>query len=72
MQISAEFMGTTPKSSVGSQYFTLTDVKLNVRNVVPPMVFSQWMSRVRVDKLSRGSAQTHFTLCFGKLDQVFF
>jgi hypothetical protein len=34
VQISVEFMGTIPKSMVGSQYFTLAEVKLNAQNVV--------------------------------------
>lgn len=72
MQFSAGFMGTFPKSTVGSQYFTLKVVELNARNAAPPVAFSRWMSRVRVDRLTRGSAQIQFTLLFGKFDQLFF
>lgn len=31
VQFSVEFMGTFPKFMVGSQYFTLSEVKLNAR-----------------------------------------
>lgn len=51
VQFGAEFMGTFPRSLVGSQYFNHTDVKSNVQNTVQPTTFSMWMSRVRVNKL---------------------
>ena len=61
-------MGSFPKSIVGLQYFTLT----NARHIVPHRAFLGWMSRVRVDGLSRGSAHTQFSLFVGKLNQLFF
>jgi hypothetical protein len=72
VQFSAEFMGTFPKSTVGSQYFTLTEIKPNTKNAPPPTAFSGWMIRVRIDRLTRGSSKTQFNLFFGKLDQLFF
>ena len=72
VQFSAEFMGTFPKSTMGSQYFTLTEIKPNTKNAPPPTAFSGWMIRVRIDRLTRGSSKTQFNLFFGKLDQLFF
>ena len=72
MEFSAYFMGTSPKSIFGLQYFTLTEVKPYTRNAVPLMAFSNGMSRVRVDRFSRGCVQTQLNLLFGKLDQLFF
>ena len=57
VQFSIEFMSTFPKSTVGSQYFTLMEVKPNIENATPPMAFRGWMARVRVDSLTRGSNQ---------------
>ena len=37
--LSAEFMNTFPKSTVRSQYFTLTKIKLNSESEIPPMAF---------------------------------
>ena len=65
VQFSTKFMGTFAKSTVGSQYFTLTEVKPNARNTTPPIAFSCWMSRVRVDILARGSTHTQLTIFFG-------
>ena len=59
VQFSAEFMSTFPKSTVGPQYFTFTEVKPNTRNKVAKMAFTCWMERVRVDKLTRGN----FAIC---------
>lgn len=59
------------KSTIGPQYFTLFEVIPNVRNSDSSMAFSSWMTRVRVDKLSRGSAHSQFALFFGKLDTLF-
>jgi hypothetical protein len=42
-----------------------------MRNSDSSMAFSSWMTRVRVDKLSRGSAHSQFALFFGKLDTLF-
>ena len=42
VQFSAEFMNTFPKSTVGSQYFTLTEIKPNTKNAPPPTDF-QWL-----------------------------
>ena len=65
MEFSARFMGTFLKSIIGLQYFTLSEVKSNARNAVPPMAFSCWMSRLRVDKLSCKCVQTQFNILFG-------
>ena len=51
-----EFMSTFPKYTVSSQYFILTEVKPNTKNVTRPTALSGWMSCVRVDRLIRGSA----------------
>lgn len=64
-------MVTYLKSTIGPQHFTLFEVKPNVRNTNPSTTFSHWMTCVKVDKLSRGSAQTQFTPFFGTLDQLF-
>ena len=47
VQFSVEFMGTFPKSHVGTHYFTLMEVKPNIANATPPMAFSGWMVRIR-------------------------
>ena len=52
VQISAEFLGIFPRSTVDLQYFTLVEVKLDARNVEHSMAFSGLISQVRVDKLS--------------------
>ena len=72
VHFSVECMSTFPKYVVASQYFTLSEVKPNTKNATPPMSFSGWMSRVWVDRLTRGSGQTQFNLFFGKLDEHFF
>lgn len=64
VQISIKFMSTLPKSTFEFQYFTLIEVKPNVKNAVPSTALSGWMSCVRMDRLSRGSAQFQFTLFF--------
>lgn len=56
VQFNVEIMDTFPKSMVGSQYFTIIEVKPNARNTAPPATFSGWMSCVRVDRLSHGIA----------------
>ena len=65
-------MNTFPKSTVGSQYFTLTEIKVNTRNAPPLATFIGWMTHVRGDRLTRGSNKTQFNLFFGKLDHLFF
>jgi hypothetical protein len=65
-------MGTFPKSTLGSQYFTLPEIKPNTKNAPPPTTFSGWMIHVRIDRLTRGSSKTQFNLFLGKLDQFFF
>jgi len=50
VHFSAKFMSTFLKSTVGSQYFTLTKVQSNTKNATPPMIFSWWTSHVRVDR----------------------
>ena len=66
-------MRTFPKSTVGSQYFILIEIRPNTKNAPPPpTVFSGCMIRVRVDRLTGGSSKTQFKLFFGKLDQLFF
>ena len=72
VQFSTLFMGTFPKSTIGSQYLTFTKVKPNTQHAAPPMAFPRWMSRVRVDRLSHENAWIQFTLFFGKLNQLFF
>lgn len=72
MQFSDEFMNTFPKSTIGSQYFTLIEIKPNTENAIPPMAFEGWMTRVRVASLTRGNNKTTFNLFYGKLDQLFF
>ena len=57
-----------PKFIIGLQYFTLTKVKLNAKNATPPTTFLGWMLRVKVDRMTHGSAQTQFNLFFAKLD----
>lgn len=61
-EFSAEFMGSFPKSIVGFQYFTFIEVKPNARKVVPSTTFLGWMSKVRVDRHSHGSAHLQFNL----------
>ena len=56
VQFSVVFMGTFPNSIVGLQYLTLSEVKSYARDVELPTTLLHWMSRVRVDKLSCGSA----------------
>lgn len=56
----AEFMNTFPKSTMGSQYLTLTEIKPNTKNAPPPTTFVGWMTRVKVDRLIRGSNKTQF------------
>jgi hypothetical protein len=51
MHYSAESMNTSPKSTISLQYFILTKVKPNTKNVTPPMALLGWMLRVRVDRL---------------------
>ena len=58
VEFSAKFMGTFPKSTVELQYFILIEVQPIARNVVPPMAFLEWMSKARVDRLSRENAPT--------------
>lgn len=58
VQSNVEFMGDFCKSIVGSQYFTLSEIKLNARDAEPFTTFSSWMSRGRVDRLSCGNAHT--------------
>lgn len=70
VHFSAKFMSTFLKSTVGSQYFTLTKVQSNTKNATPPMIFSWWTSHVRVDRLTRGSGHTQYNLFFGKLNQL--
>ena len=65
--LSDDLMGTFPKSTLGLQYFTLTEKKPNVHNAAPPIVFSRWLSCIRVDMLTQGSAQTNSPY----LDQFF-
>ena len=72
VQLSAEFMNTFPKSTIGLQYIILTKIKPNTRNATPPMACEGWMTRVRVDSLARGSNKTKVDLFDGKLDQLFF
>ena len=64
-------MNTFPKSIVGSQYFTLTEIRPNTNNAPPPMAFVGWMTRVRVGRLTRCESKTLFNLFFKKLDQFF-
>jgi hypothetical protein len=45
-------------------------VKPNARNAAQPVAIFGWMLQVRVDRLIPESAQTQFTLFFGKLDQI--
>ena len=59
------------RKEVGCRVF-LIKVSSNLRNVEPTTVFLGWMSKVRVDILTRGCAQTKSTLFFGKLDQLLF
>lgn len=56
VEFSTEFMGTFLKSTLGLQYVILSKVQPDVRNVVPPTTFLGWMSKVKVDWLSHGSA----------------
>ena len=44
VQFNIVFKSTFPKSVVGSQYFTLNEVKPYARDVEPPIAFSGWMS----------------------------
>ena len=46
------------ESIVGLQYFTLTKVQPNARIVVHATYFSSWISKVKLDRLSHGSAET--------------
>ena len=48
------------------------EVELNAKSAAPPVAFPRWMSQVRVDILTRGSAQIQFALFFGKFGQLFF
>jgi hypothetical protein len=57
-------MDTFPKSSVGSQYFTPTDIKPNTKNAPPPTFLSGWMIRVRFDRLTIGNNITLFSMFF--------
>ena len=72
VQFGAKFMGTYPKSIVGSQYFTFTQIKLNTKYAPPPKAFSGWMICVRVGRFTKGSNKTQFNMFFEKLDQLFF
>ena len=72
MEFNAKFMGIVPESIVGFQYVILTKVKPNVRNAVPPMALSGWVSMVGVNRLSCKCAQTQFNMFFGLLKQIFF
>ena len=65
VQFSVEFTSIFLKSTVGSQYFTSTEVKLHTKNVTPPMAFTSWMAHMKVDILTRGSNKPH-TICFLK------
>ena len=66
------YMNTFPKATVGSQYLTLTEIKPNTENAIPPMVFEGWMTHVMVDSLTRGNIKTRFNLFYGKLYQLYF
>lgn len=68
VQFNVKFMSTFPKSTIGSQYFTLTHVKPNTKNATTCAVVSGWMPRVKVDRLTIGSSQTQYKLFFGKLN----
>ena len=70
--LSVKFMSTFPKSTIGSQYFTLTEIKPNNENATPPTTFEGGMARIRVDSPTRGCSKTQFNLFFGKLDQLSF
>ena len=44
VQFSVAFIGNFPKFIVGSQYFTLIEVKSYGRDAKHPTTFSSWMS----------------------------
>ena len=54
------------KSTIRPQYFTLKEIKPNIKNATSSIAFSGWMAWVRVDSLKRGSSQTQFNLFFWK------
>ena len=51
VQFNSKFMSTFPKSTIGSQFFTLTKMKPNVANATPQMAFNGWIACVRLDSL---------------------
>ena len=68
IQFNTEFVGTFPKSTVGSQYSTLTEIKPNTKNAPPPTTFNGWMIHARIDRLTRSRTKTQFNIFLGKLD----
>ena len=46
VEFSVDFMDPFPKSTLGLQHFTLIEVPPSARNVIPPMAFSGWMTKV--------------------------
>ena len=68
VQYSVVFMSTFPKSIVGLQYFTLREIKMYGRDAKSPTAFSDWTTQVRVDRPSRGKAQSQFNLLFKILE----
>lgn len=65
-------MSTFPQSTIGLEYFTITDKKPNTKTMTPQMAFSGWMVCVMVGSLTKGNNQTQFNLFLGKLDQLYF
>jgi hypothetical protein len=70
IQFNADFFGIFPKFIVNLQYCIVVKVEPNARNAAQPVAIFGWVLQVRVDRLTRESAQTQFTLFFGKLDQI--
>lgn len=68
IQFSAKFSKTFSKFAMGSQYYTLTKIKPNTKNVLTPTTFNDWMMQVRVNNLTRGCNKIQFNLFYGKLD----
>lgn len=55
------------KSIVGSHYFTLIKINRHTNNTPPSATFVGWMTHIMMDRLTRGSNETHFNLFFGEL-----